>query len=105
MHRMMDVGILCVPDRKDHTPNLRHLPPVMTAPGVEFLLQFPALLRVPRVESSAQEKVLAAMAMRDAVVIQQSAPKRKAPMGKLTGSRQKITKAKIVSVPSVRPPR
>jgi hypothetical protein len=53
----------------------------------------------------AHEKVLAAMAMRDAVVIQQSAPKMKAPMGKLTGARQKITKAKIVSVPSVKPPR
>ena len=44
-------------------------------------------------------------AMREAVVTQQRAPKMDAPTGKLAGARQKTTNARIVSVPSVRPPR
>ena len=52
-----------------------------------------------------QEKALTPEAMREAVVTQQRAPKMDAPTGKLAGARQKTTNARIVSVPSVRPPR
>ena len=51
------------------------------------------------------EKLRQAVTTREAVVIQQSDPNTKAPTWKLAGTRQKTPNARIVSVPSVRPPR
>ena len=55
----------------------------------------------PRVSAGSAQ----AIAIRVAVVSQQSAPKIQAISGNHAGHRQASTKATIVSVPSVRPPR
>src|SRR3546814_14171884 len=51
-----------------------------------------------------RRKVCAAMAIRAAVVSQQSAPKIQANQAKRSGNRQLATNSTMVSLPSVRPP-